>query len=110
MLLDPLPPVTNCHTFLDPLPLERDVLYGRPPLDYGDTPMTNTMDPNISPKAILLTPTNIGSTIYAHYTLFQFKTENNVNLRLALPFPEVPIHLQCQFKAWIKEEADGNRL
>src|SRR6218665_3335668 len=25
--LDPLPPVTNCHTFSDPLPLERDVLY-----------------------------------------------------------------------------------
>jgi len=28
--LDPLPSVTNCHTFSDPLPLERDVLYGRP--------------------------------------------------------------------------------
>src|SRR6218665_3031778 len=28
--LDPLPPVTNCHIFLDPSPLERDVLYGRP--------------------------------------------------------------------------------
>src|SRR6218665_1006964 len=28
--LDPLPPVTNRHTFSDPLPLERDVLYGRP--------------------------------------------------------------------------------
>ena len=28
--LDPPPPVTNCHTFSDPLPLERDVLYGRP--------------------------------------------------------------------------------
>ena len=31
-------PVTNCHTFSDPLPpLERDILYGRPPtveLDY----------------------------------------------------------------------------
>jgi hypothetical protein len=26
----PLPPVTNCHTFLDPLsPSERDVLYVR---------------------------------------------------------------------------------
>src|SRR6218665_1421682 len=25
---NPLPPVTNCHTFSDPLP--RDVLYGRP--------------------------------------------------------------------------------
>ena len=24
------PPVTDCHTFSDPLPLERDVLYGRP--------------------------------------------------------------------------------
>src|SRR6218665_1198082 len=23
------PPVTNCHTFSDPSPLERDVLYGR---------------------------------------------------------------------------------
>ena len=23
-------PVTNCHTFSDPLPLECDVLYGRP--------------------------------------------------------------------------------
>ena len=31
MLLIPLPPVTNCHTFPDPLPpLERDILYGRP--------------------------------------------------------------------------------
>src|SRR6218665_110438 len=28
--MDPVPPVTNCHTFSDPLPLERDVLYGRP--------------------------------------------------------------------------------
>ena len=28
--LDPHPPVTNCHTFSDPFPLERDVLYGRP--------------------------------------------------------------------------------
>src|SRR6218665_1541910 len=26
----PLPPVTICHTFSDPSPLERDVLYGRP--------------------------------------------------------------------------------
>jgi len=30
MPLDPLPLVTNCHTFPDPLPLERDILYGRP--------------------------------------------------------------------------------
>ena len=30
MLLTPPPPVTNCHTFSNPLPLERDVLYGRP--------------------------------------------------------------------------------
>jgi len=30
MLLDPLPSVTNCHTFSDPRPLECDVLYGRP--------------------------------------------------------------------------------
>jgi len=28
--LGPLPSVTNCHTFSEPLPLERDVLYGRP--------------------------------------------------------------------------------
>jgi len=29
--LDSPSPLTNCHTFLDPfLPLERDVLYGRP--------------------------------------------------------------------------------
>jgi len=27
--LDPSP-VTNCHTFSDPVPLEREVLYGRP--------------------------------------------------------------------------------
>ena len=27
--LYPLPPVTNCHTFSDSFPLERDVLYGR---------------------------------------------------------------------------------
>ena len=26
----PLPSVTNCHNFSDPLPLEREVLYGRP--------------------------------------------------------------------------------
>ena len=30
MLFTPLPPVTNCHTFSDPLPLEHDVLYGQP--------------------------------------------------------------------------------
>ena len=31
MLLIPPPPVTNCHTFSDPLtPLEHDVFYGRP--------------------------------------------------------------------------------
>src|SRR6218665_1530995 len=29
-MLFPLLLVTNCHTFSDPLPLERDVLYGRP--------------------------------------------------------------------------------
>ena len=29
MLFTPSP-VTNSHTFSDPLPLERDVLYGRP--------------------------------------------------------------------------------
>jgi|SRR6218665_436020 len=28
--LDLPPPVTNCHTISDPLPFERDVLYGRP--------------------------------------------------------------------------------
>ena len=28
MLLNP-PPDTNCHSFSDPLPFERDVLYGR---------------------------------------------------------------------------------
>src|SRR6218665_3268353 len=35
------PPVINCHTFSDPLPIERDVLYGRLlniPLDYDTTP------------------------------------------------------------------------
>jgi len=30
MLLTPSLAVTNCHTFSDLLPLERDVLYGRP--------------------------------------------------------------------------------
>jgi len=25
----------NCHTFSDPLPLQRDVLYGRPPTGYS---------------------------------------------------------------------------
>src|SRR6218665_1493861 len=29
-LAPPPPPVTNCHTFSNPLPLERDVLYGQP--------------------------------------------------------------------------------
>src|SRR6218665_1195342 len=28
--LGPPPTVTNCHTFSDPSPLKRDVLYGRP--------------------------------------------------------------------------------
>jgi len=28
MLLTPSPPVTNCHTYSDPLPVESDVLYG----------------------------------------------------------------------------------
>src|SRR6218665_2637968 len=28
--LDPRPSVTYCHTFSDPFPFERDVLYGRP--------------------------------------------------------------------------------
>ena len=28
--LYPLSPVTNCHTFTDPSPLERDILYGLP--------------------------------------------------------------------------------
>src|SRR6218665_571926 len=31
------PPVTNYHTFLDPLPLESDVLYGRPHNTYIHT-------------------------------------------------------------------------
>ena len=30
MLFTPLPTVTNCHTSSDPLPLKRNVLYGRP--------------------------------------------------------------------------------
>src|SRR6218665_3386850 len=34
-LYPPFPLVTNCHTFSDPLPIERDVLYGRP-LITGD--------------------------------------------------------------------------
>jgi len=29
MLFTPLP-LSNCHTFSDPIPLKRDVLYGRP--------------------------------------------------------------------------------
>src|SRR6218665_443530 len=33
----PFPPVTNCHTFSDPLPPERDVLYGRPPASIAFT-------------------------------------------------------------------------
>ena len=33
-LYPPLPPVTNCHTFSDPPPLERDILYGRPLICY----------------------------------------------------------------------------
>src|SRR6218665_2044014 len=33
----PLPFVTNCHTFSDPLPLERDVLYGRPQRVYENS-------------------------------------------------------------------------
>ena len=31
MFLNPPSPVTHCHTFLDPIPLERDILHGRPP-------------------------------------------------------------------------------
>jgi len=40
MPLDSPPPVTNYHIFSDPLPLERDVLCGRPPrwcLCWNDT-------------------------------------------------------------------------
>ena len=33
-------PVTNCHTFSDPRPLERDVLYGRP-LTSQSSPITD---------------------------------------------------------------------
>ena len=37
--------VTNCHTFSDPLPLERDVLYGRPLLeDYDKLHILNVSD------------------------------------------------------------------
>src|SRR6218665_1840689 len=40
------PPVTNCHTFSDPFPLERDVLYGRPPIDrMGLYPWAETWRP-----------------------------------------------------------------
>src|SRR6218665_1792851 len=55
--LDPLPPVTNCHTFSDPLPLERDVLYGRPLiyhwisivfLLYGRRIATHSVDPSLT--------------------------------------------------------------
>src|SRR6218665_3718105 len=35
MLFTPLPPVTNCQTFSDPL--KRDVLYGRPLRRYPDS-------------------------------------------------------------------------
>src|SRR6218665_1386360 len=38
MLLTP-PPVINCHTFSDPIPLERGVLYGRPPIPKIDAYM-----------------------------------------------------------------------
>src|SRR6218665_4012362 len=36
-----LTPVTNCHTFSDPLSLERDVLYGRS--HRMDKPITKTL-------------------------------------------------------------------
>src|SRR6218665_1113967 len=38
----PPPPVTNCHTFSDPLPLERDVLYGQPLEDFQKCFNVNT--------------------------------------------------------------------
>ena len=41
----PPPSVTNCHTFPDPLPLERDVLYGRP-LGLLDAPAALENDSN----------------------------------------------------------------
>ena len=41
MLLTSPPSVTNCHTFSDPLPLERDVLYGRP-LMHSSRPTLDT--------------------------------------------------------------------
>src|SRR6218665_1117194 len=51
-------PVTNCHTFLDPLPpLERDVLYGRPSCMYVwmyECPFPNTCLGGMSGGNVLL--------------------------------------------------------
>ena len=45
MLLNPLPSVTNCHTS-DPLPLERDVLYGRLNHENSDVSLRSTVIPD----------------------------------------------------------------
>ena len=42
--LVPPPPVTNCHIFSDPSPLERDVLYGRPLIAYSQVLSQDKID------------------------------------------------------------------
>src|SRR6218665_536219 len=61
--LEPPPPVTNCRTFMDPLPLERDVLYGRPPLSHSmrldahrdtHTPLCELLSTGLNPPLFVL--------------------------------------------------------
>src|SRR6218665_3514161 len=52
--LYPPPPVTNCHTFSDPLPLERDVLYGRPLTALCNSSIREASLPDSQKRSILL--------------------------------------------------------
>ena len=67
MLLTP-PSVTNCHTFSDPLPLERDVLYGRP-LTLITCTQNNSISITLRTALIVLTTTGkLGTKELLHST------------------------------------------
>src|SRR6218665_808456 len=67
------PSVTNCHTFSDPLPLERDVLYGRLLNNINSSHFLSQVQLNSS-----------GTWYYAEYSSFSIDSEgNNYTLRLS---------------------------
>ena len=69
----PLPPVTNCHTFSDPLPLERDVLYGQPLSLYEPEPVSEISTvSSMQSRVIYIGPTYIIFS-YGHVILALYK-------------------------------------